>query len=82
MSQFPHGASQKHDQQSPAQHRADAGEPALRRQNASGQAVPVAGGAREKAASDAWRRAGVGRAEKDRNAFKHERANSGNKFRR
>jgi len=31
----------------------------------SGQAVPVAGGAREKVVSDAWRRAGVGRAEKE-----------------
>jgi hypothetical protein len=42
-------------------YRSDAVEPALRGENALGQALHVSGGSRKKTLSDAWRGAGVGR---------------------
>jgi len=53
------------------EYRADAGEPALRRQNASGQAVPVAGGAREKLCRMHGGAPGSGAPKKNRSVFKH-----------
>jgi len=57
---FQRSADQANDRRASAQHRSDAVEPALRRQDAVGQALHVSGRDREKTLSHARRRAGLG----------------------
>jgi hypothetical protein len=60
---FRQSPSRIRERRSSPQHRADAGEPALRSQDPFRRPLSVAGGVRQKTLPDAWRRAGFRRAE-------------------
>src|SRR5438046_1898685 len=61
----PYAETRKNDQPPPPQLRADAGQPALRRQNALWRTVHVAGSPRQAALPDARWRARIGRTERE-----------------